>query len=758
MKKGLLFFWFLVFLFFFLFFNHQANAQGKNLSAITVINPIRGSGLGHEKDDLAASLKAQWQVTKEAQVDATWLFQYGALEDKKITDFAKDKMSNQEFGLLFEIDRNFTEKANVQFRGQGPWYFSDGLLLVSYDLSERRKLIDAAFAKFKEVFGYYPKTVGAWWIGADSLSYMQERYGITAALRAADQFDLDAYSIWGTPWSIPYLSSQNNQAIPAASFSESAKVVILQWAARDPFYGYNDPLYSLQDYSMKNYTVDYVDYLASVFLAKPLGNLVIGLENGGTLETFNGFYKNMLNKGKDLEKNKKAEILLAKDYAAKFLKQKKVFADKSYFLSNAYNSSNQAFWYISKNYRVTIQKDKDSIYLIDVRDYGNKEDEDFYLLPNSQPTLRINAPPIIDTIRFAEDKLLIKKAKEPIVIEEDNQKVYLFAGKEKIAAFSPISFKLFGENGERDFSFVRKSLTVNPLNILFMFYIFYFILIFYLRKDLKKIIIDYVFLLIPFLLSSSFLISNSVFLFDRKEVFLLKLVPFSFLSLANTIFLFKLIPFVILLILHYLFIFKYPKKIKKIIYYAYLYLTLLLYLNLWYFPLDKTTYSSVILALVLIALLLFSFAIYVSLKKKSKKTFAILFLAILLFLFSISLATFFSRSKYALTSFEKEALEKIGEQQKDVLYVEQIDYSIKPIYKAVKPMLYENNLLAEKITNRKWEKVVRPENNILKIDNYDNKLIYIPKYLGSDLSTHEMGLLKLRKIFDNAQIQIFEKI
>src|SRR4030066_1011680 len=112
MKKIFLFLGFLIVLFLF-FLNHsQANAQKGNLSpAITIINLIRGNGLGHEKDDLTASLKAQWQVTREQKVNATWLLQYGALEKKSITDFAKNQMPNQEFGLLFEIDRNFAQKS-----------------------------------------------------------------------------------------------------------------------------------------------------------------------------------------------------------------------------------------------------------------------------------------------------------------------------------------------------------------------------------------------------------------------------------------------------------------------------------------------------------------------------------------------------------------------------------------------------------------------------------------------------------------------
>ena len=51
-------------------------------------------------------------------------------------------MIDQEFGLFLEIDRNLAAKSDVAYRGRGPWYFSDGIYLLSYDPVERKKIID----------------------------------------------------------------------------------------------------------------------------------------------------------------------------------------------------------------------------------------------------------------------------------------------------------------------------------------------------------------------------------------------------------------------------------------------------------------------------------------------------------------------------------------------------------------------------------------------------------------------------------------
>ncbi len=746
MIKRIFLFVFLFITFPFIFPGYVEAKDDFSRPTITIINPIRGNGLGHESDDLLESLKAQWQVTKDEGIRATWLLQYGALENNGMTEFVKREMKDQEFGLLFEIDRNYAQKAHVQFRGQGAWYFSDGLLLNSYDRSERRMLIDTAFSKFKEIFGQYPKTLGAWWIGGDSLFYMQKKYGIIAALRAADQFDLDFYSIWGTPWNISYLSSKVNEGMPAASFKESAKVVILQWAIRDPLKGYSDATYSLQDYGVKGYTPEYVDYLASIFLQYHFCNFVMGLENGAAPEIFQQSYKTMLTKAKEIQASGKADILLARDYAQHYLTQKKVFAGGTYFLSTGYDSSDQSFWYISENYRAAVHKIKDSVYVVDMRNYINKTEEDFDILPNSQGHLRINEPDIIDSMRFPDQRILIRTTKEPLSIKEKDNEVELYAGNEKIAHFTPTGFSLYLEHtSEKTFSFNQEKLKISPAFIICIFYILYFSVV---RKRFKQ----YLVLLFPLLIAFPLLLSSSTFLFDQKEmVFLYFISSLHLFPVLTTVYISKVLPFVILIVLHYL-------CRKKFFYWGYYVLLLFLYVHVPYFPLDKTTYSFVFVAFAIVALVLFTSAFLIYMKNKSKNVLLLCIGVPLIIVLSLAVIIVFSRSKLALTTYEINALQLIKSQQKSVLYVEQIDYSIRPIYKAVKPMLYTQYQIGQIMTGKKWEMIRRPDNDILNVTDYDNKVIVIPRYLGSDMSEYEIKVLNLKKIFDNAQIAVFEKI
>lgn len=764
LKKIFLFTSLLLIIFISTIFTSRIWAQKtSSLSSITVINLLRGKELGHEKDNLSESLKAQWKVTKDAGIPAAWLWQYSTLEDKSMTNFAKANMPGQEFGLLLEIDRNFAQKSNVVYRGQGPSYFSDGLLLVSYDTDERIKLIDTAFAKFKKTFDYYPKTVGAWWIGGDSISYMQKKYGIVAALKASDQFDLDVYSIWGTPWSIPYLSSKENGGIPASSWNSSSKVVNLQWAARDPTRGYEDPLYSIQDYPIKGYDSSYVDYLSSIYLKKPLDNIVIGLENGGSLEVFNKYYKTIIGEAQHLKKNNKADVILSKDYAEKFLSEHKVFSNNHYSLTKDYKSNDQSFWYNCENFRAAVQKIGENIYLTDLRDYSNKIAEDFTILPNSQGRLWIKEPAIIDSMSFPDKKILITKSSEQMQIKIQDDGIALLSGNKKIGFFNSEKTQIFTDENTKTFTFKTKQSGMNLLYYLLVLYVLYFIVLLSHKKNLPKSLVQMYILLIPLLIASPFLIKASIdnptFVFDRKELLLFHFFPtFYSPSIVNIILFFKLIPFVILIACHYFLTIIFSGKFNKIFYFIILGFVTALYINIPYFPLDRSTYGIVASVFGLTAFVIFIFAIRIFRKTKSTRLFAVSLITIPITLLLLSVIILVSRTELVLAPFEIEALQLIKDHHKNVLYISQIDYSVEPIYKAVKPLIYENYYYAEKLTSARWKNVRRPADHILKITNYENLLIVIPRYLGSDLSPFEIKNLKLKKIFDNAQIAIYEKI
>lgn len=228
----------------FLSFSTNLYAQENN-QFITIVNPVR---ISRYTQDPSESLKSEYQVVMSHNLPASWLLTYDALVYEPFTTILTSMDNNQELGLFLEITPAFAQAAGVEYNKSEFWHHANSVFLSGYLQGDRKKMIDTVFEAFKQKFGYYPKSVGAWWIDSYSLSYMHDKYGIIANLGVSDQFATDNYKIWGTYWSTPFISSKNHAAIPAENEGDSSGVVTLQWAPRDPLSGYYSSLYSTQDY------------------------------------------------------------------------------------------------------------------------------------------------------------------------------------------------------------------------------------------------------------------------------------------------------------------------------------------------------------------------------------------------------------------------------------------------------------------------------------------------------------------------------
>ena len=263
----------------FLLSSTKVVAEGNN-NFITVVNPVRISS--YTKNP-AESLRNEYAVIRQRSLPATWLLTFDALDNKEILSVVKKMDDGQEFGIFLEVTKNFSDKAGINYNNTGFWHHAASVFLSGYTQDERRLLIDTVFEKFKDIFGYYPASVGSWWTDSYSLSYIKEKYGIIANLVCSDQFSTDGYQIWGQPWQVPYYPSKYHSAVSASSLAVKLDVVNLQWAPRDPLNGYYSSLFSTQDYLMteKNLDINYFEKLIRLYTDQKengLGQITIGLE------------------------------------------------------------------------------------------------------------------------------------------------------------------------------------------------------------------------------------------------------------------------------------------------------------------------------------------------------------------------------------------------------------------------------------------------------------------------------------------------
>jgi len=347
---------------------------------ITVVNPVR---ISIYNSDPVASIKAQYAVINKLNLPATWLVTYDVLNQPEIIAEFKKFSSNQEPGIFLEITPEFSKVAGVKYHNTGSWHFANAVFLSGYTQEERIKFIDTVFAKFKEQFGYYPISVGAWWIDSFSLNYMHNKYGIIANLGVADQYSTDNYQVWGTYWSIPYYPSKLHAGIPAGRVDNKIGVVILQWAPREPRRGYYSSLYSTQDYfTTPKLDINYFSQLIDIF-----PQVTVGLESDFTPEAYGGEYTKQM----QIVAQKTATKMTMKDFA-------KWYADKFPEVSPEQKiESDGMLWYQSPFYRLSI--DKTNFKIIDFRVYPPDLREPYYLWPNREKDLRINTPSLIDSIQ-----------------------------------------------------------------------------------------------------------------------------------------------------------------------------------------------------------------------------------------------------------------------------------------------------------------------------------------------------------------------
>lgn len=261
----------------------------KNLNCpnrfLTLVNPVRSRQLWIDKS--LQPINDQYKLVSEKNFSATWLLQNDVLFDAELLITLKGFDKKQEFGLLLEISDQLATDARVVYPPFVPWYNPKAVFLSGYTQSERRLLIDRMFNNFSQTFGYYPKSVGAWWIDSYSFQYMKDKYQIKSAMIVADQRNTDNYGVWGQWWSVPYYPSKANILTPASSVKDKQPIVVLQWAQRDPVLAYGSDFhssYSLQanDYTLLDKDINYFKDLVGVYLdcLNPVGQLTIGLETG----------------------------------------------------------------------------------------------------------------------------------------------------------------------------------------------------------------------------------------------------------------------------------------------------------------------------------------------------------------------------------------------------------------------------------------------------------------------------------------------
>lgn len=218
------------------------------MNIVTIMNFIRGYDPRNPNKDMFEAPFHQNELIKKYGFPNTFLLQYDAIIDPKFsTFFLNEKDENMELGVWIEVVRPLVEAVGIEWRGRPgydwDWYVNPGFLMA-YTKDQKEKIIDELMNKFREVFGFYPKTAGSWLLDAYSVEYMRRKYGIVTFAICREQMSVDAYTLWGGPYNQPYYPSKNNILCPAQSDETKIDAPVFRLLGIEPIRGYNEAQYA----------------------------------------------------------------------------------------------------------------------------------------------------------------------------------------------------------------------------------------------------------------------------------------------------------------------------------------------------------------------------------------------------------------------------------------------------------------------------------------------------------------------------------
>ncbi len=392
-----------------------------NRSFVSIINPVRGNDFWELKDQsVETAVLGQIAILKEFNLPATWLIRFDALDNKVIVDSLR-KRSSDEKGLFLEITTSLTTQANVRYPKSGSWHAAGSAFLTGYERDEREKLIDTAFEKFKSLFGYYPASVGEWWIDSYSLDYMQKKYGIVSSLIVADQYSTDNYQIWGQYFGTSYYPSKNNALHPALNLENKLDVVMMQWAPRDPVNGYGNGVeestFSVQanDYiGYHNLDTKYFSSLVDIYTKQKFnlfGQLVVGLENSYEWNKYAGEYRNQVKILADKSRSGQFSVTTTKDFSNWYRKSFPNLSPTQIIIADdPLNSFKKVVWFMNPYYRAGWFLNSDGSVFRDIRQYIDGEEELCFKVKCDSVNFATSATRVLDDVSFGQ-KWIIDEGK-----------------------------------------------------------------------------------------------------------------------------------------------------------------------------------------------------------------------------------------------------------------------------------------------------------------------------------------------------------
>lgn len=340
----------------------------------------------------------------------TYLLQYDALKDSSYQKLMKEELARGcEVGAWWEITQPQVEDAGMIWRGRFPWDWQAHVdFSVGYTPDERVRLVDVYMKEFKEIFGFYPRSVGSWFIDAITLGYLYDEYAIEASCMCKDQVGTDGYTLWGGYMNGAFYPSRQNGYMPAQTAEGCIPVPVFRMLGSDPIYQYeagvggaSQSVESLEPVSsIGGSDPEWVDWYFRMFTDEPhLGyNYVqVGQENSFTWQKMKKGFVYQTALLSRLVDEGKLRIETLGETGRWFRENYPLNPPTSLVVTeDSRNGGRKTLWFNSRFYRANLLWEDGKLRFRDIHLFDENFRSDYLDYPDTLPVFRHETFPIVD--------------------------------------------------------------------------------------------------------------------------------------------------------------------------------------------------------------------------------------------------------------------------------------------------------------------------------------------------------------------------
>ena len=354
---------------------------------------LRRSGVVQESLDI---FRLQQQIAHENGLRTTIQMTYSSLFNQEAVAIAKEH--HLKYGD--EIGSTFLGLQCQEFRQQ---FHSKELAIWLFSMDDKQKIVDALFGKFHQEFGFYPTSTGSYYMDAELVNYIKNKYpmvkaAVTTCWEEGPKAYHNANNSWytlldGGPWN-PWIPSRRNIHCPASDADDDIGIVALPHISRDLMAVFDGPgsyygthpqnilrgmVYENQEIPYFNNIVDQYRAMAKYNRGLSYNMMIVGpgwMSKGGRWEANYDFllksYQDGMRYYGQLKSEGLAEDVTLSEFADIFRKERSYTSPECALWKDIlYGSERQQFWYVDPWMRICLDMNQGGA-MIDLRPYAAK--------------------------------------------------------------------------------------------------------------------------------------------------------------------------------------------------------------------------------------------------------------------------------------------------------------------------------------------------------------------------------------------------